>query len=363
MQKTKKKIAVIGLKGLPAFGGAAAVGENLIAQLKDDYDFTVLSISSHTHLKTGYYNGVKQVVFKSFLGKGGLNTAYYYFVSMLYVLFHKFDIAHLHHMALGFIVPIIKLRSKTILTSHGYLKEADPKFNKILNYLGLVSNKMAIKYSDRIVSVSKPDQENLSAIYKKSILYIPNGISQDVLIDKEEGCNEIVFAAGRIFNGKGLHILLDAANILKINNKIKIVGDLDRVPIYKQQVLQGIKGLDVDIVGMIKEKSELMTIVNNAKLFIFPSKYEAMSMMLLEVASVKTPIIASDIPANKAVFSSDEVLFFKNNDSDDLAKKMKYALENPDEMKERAEKAYMKLINNYTWDKIAKQYIQVYEKI
>ena len=28
--KAKPKIAVIGLKGLPAFGGAATVGENLI---------------------------------------------------------------------------------------------------------------------------------------------------------------------------------------------------------------------------------------------------------------------------------------------------------------------------------------------
>ena len=30
----KLKIAVIGLKGLPAFGGAATVGENIIEQLK-----------------------------------------------------------------------------------------------------------------------------------------------------------------------------------------------------------------------------------------------------------------------------------------------------------------------------------------
>ena len=29
----KPRIAVIGLKGLPAFGGAAAVGENIINQL------------------------------------------------------------------------------------------------------------------------------------------------------------------------------------------------------------------------------------------------------------------------------------------------------------------------------------------
>ena len=43
-----KKIAVIGLKGLPAFGGAAAVGESLINKLKNEYNFTVLSTASHT---------------------------------------------------------------------------------------------------------------------------------------------------------------------------------------------------------------------------------------------------------------------------------------------------------------------------
>ena len=51
MSNGKIKIAVIGLKGLPAFGGAAAVGENLIEQLKDKYEFFVYATSSHTHTK------------------------------------------------------------------------------------------------------------------------------------------------------------------------------------------------------------------------------------------------------------------------------------------------------------------------
>ena len=44
----KKKIAVIGLKGLPAFGGTANGGENIIEQLSDKYYFTVYSILSHS---------------------------------------------------------------------------------------------------------------------------------------------------------------------------------------------------------------------------------------------------------------------------------------------------------------------------
>ena len=45
----KKDVAIIGLKGLPAFGGAATVGEKTIEQLKDKYNFTVYSIDTHTN--------------------------------------------------------------------------------------------------------------------------------------------------------------------------------------------------------------------------------------------------------------------------------------------------------------------------
>lgn len=361
--KKKKKIAVIGLKGLPAFGGAATVGENLIAQLKDDYDFTVLSISSHTDLKTGEYNGVKQVVFKSFLGKGGLNTAWYYFVSMLYVLIHKFDLVHLHHMATGFIIPIIRLKNKTVLTIHGCAKKPDPKYGKILNDLAVISKRISMKSASKILAVSLDDKEYLSNLYMREIEYIPNGVNIIQSIDKDLNDPYILFAAGRIFDRKGLHFLLEAANNLHLKKKIKVAGDMDRVLSYKAVIKQSIKELDVEMLGLIKDKSELMRIVNNAELFVFPSLYEAMSMMLLEVASMKTPIIASDIPANTNVFSDDEVLFFKSGDSEDLTQKLEYALANKDDMKERAEKAYTKLIDNYTWDKIARQYIDIYEQI
>ncbi len=362
MNKTKKRIAVIGLKGLPAFGGAAAVGENLLAQLKDDYDFTVLSISSHTHLKTGEYNGVKQVVFKSFLGNGGLNTAWYYFVSMFYVLFHRFDIVHLHHLTSGFIIPIIKLRRKTILTTHGIRKKDDPKFNKILNYFGFISDKIAMICANQIVSVSKPDAEYLANLLNKQVINIPNGINT-INHEVKENNQSILFSAGRIYNLKGLHLLIEAADKLQVKNTIQVVGDIDRVPHYKQEIIDKSKKLDINFRGLIKDRSELMSIINNAQLFVFPSLQEAMSMMLLEVASMKTPIIASDIPANTAIFTENEVLFFENNNANDLAEKIQYALDNPSDMKERADRAYEKLIEKYTWDKIAKQYIEIYEQI
>ena len=86
-----KKIAVIGLKGLPAYGGAAAVGENIIDKLKDDYEFTVYSISSHTNAKSGNYNNIcKQIIFRS-LPLKKINTLFYYIRSAIHVLFSNYD--------------------------------------------------------------------------------------------------------------------------------------------------------------------------------------------------------------------------------------------------------------------------------
>ncbi|MFI3263718.1 MAG: glycosyltransferase family 4 protein [Rikenellaceae bacterium] len=362
----KKRVVVIGLKGLPAFGGAAAVGENIVNQLKGEYDFTVLSISTHTDLPSGEYNGVKQVVFKSIIGKkSGLNTAYYYFVSLLYVLFHKFDIAHLHHASSGFIAPLISLKCKLILTVHAYGEGNDPKFSRLLNYLGMASRRLAVSAAHKVTAVSLFDIENMSKVFKKEIIYIPNGTNLvEATTAKSDECEPyILFSAGRIYNIKGLDLLLDAANKLGLDLKIKVAGDIDRVPSYKAEMLKKAESLNVELLGLIKDKGELMRIVSGAELFVFPSRYEAMSMMLLEVASMRTPIVASDIPANTNILSSEEVLFFTNGDSEDLAQKMEYALSRMNEMQERTHKAYDKLITKYTWNKIAQQYSAVYEQV
>ena len=114
----KPKIAVIGLKGLPAFGGAASVGENIINILKDEYDFTVYSTSSHTSLRTGKYNGYKQIVLSSIKEKK-INTLYYYLKTTFIVFFKKYDLVHIHHSDSAFTIPFLKLRHRVLVTTHG----------------------------------------------------------------------------------------------------------------------------------------------------------------------------------------------------------------------------------------------------
>ena len=358
---------MIGLKGLPAFGGAAAVGENIVNNLKDEFDFTILSVASHTLKENRIVGGIRQVVFNNY-GKGGLNTFIYYIKCMLHVLSNKYDLIHLHHAESGFITPFLKLRYKVVTTFHGiYDNYYDPKFSSFQNKFFKFSQKLNIHYANVIVSVSKPDKEFICNKYHREVKHIPNGIELNpdfrIILNNKKAKDYLFFAAGRIYKIKGLHILLKAIKKINSHAKIKVAGDLNQMNEYKQEIESLSSGLNINFLGLIKEKPELMNIISNANLFIFPSTTEAMSMMLLEVVSMKTPVIASDIPSNKAIFSDDEMLFFKNNDSDSLAEQLQYAINNPEKMKQKAEKAFQKLIKDNTWSFISKQYARVYKSL
>jgi len=85
--------------------------------------------------------------------------------------------------------------------------------------------------------------------------------------------------------------------------------------------------------------------------------------MLLEVASVGTPLICSDIPENTEVFNHREVLFFKNKNVDDLAEKLIWANNNMTKMSEKAKRAKNKVSHDYSWRKITQEYEKIYEDI
>ena len=357
----KPKIAVIGLKGLPAFGGAAAVGENIIEQLKNQYDFTVYSISSHTNLKSRIINGYYQIVFKKIPFKK-LNALYYYVLSAFHaVLIKKYDLIHLHHRDASFILPLLRLRYKVVLTTHGMvLTEKWSKYSSIFKF----QDKLFLKMANSITCVSKKDQEFVKKIpFKKDITYIPNGVNMTFNNDVQQKKYQICLAAGRIVPDKGCHTLLKALIDIRFQGLVVIIGDLNQIPSYKSQILELSKQLpNIKFTGLITDKAKLYEYISQSEIFVYPSVIESMSMMLLEVASLKTPIMCCDIRENKDIFDDTEVLFFKPDNQDDLVNKINSALNNFQNMSALSEKAFAKVQKNNNWKDIAKQYQVIYNK-
>ncbi|MCU4173848.1 glycosyltransferase family 4 protein [Carboxylicivirga sp. N1Y90] len=354
-----RKVAVFGLKGVPAIGGTASVGENIVKELANQYNFTIYATSSHASKKNPI-NNVRQYVFKKFLPHK-LNVFYYNLMSAFHaVFFCNYDLVHTHQIDTAFILPILRLRYKVISTHHGRTYKMS-KWGLIMRQFFRFNEWLMMKLANQVTFVAKTEQEDAEIKYGGSYVTIPNGINLDEEVETECAYSDyILFAAGRIIPHKGCHVFLEALKQINYPGKILIVGDHHQMPDYKAQLEAYKSVLDVEFLGMIKEKPKLLSIVGNAKLFVFPSFYEAMSIMLLEAVLVKVPIICSDIKENTYIFDDDEITFFKVGDVNGLCKEVNRFLDNPGLYKSKSDKAYRKLGENYSWSKIRLLYAKEY---
>jgi len=85
-------------------------------------------------------------------------------------------------------------------------------------------------------------------------------------------------------------------------------------------------------------------------------------MMLLEAASVGTPILCSDIPENVTVLP-EQALFFVSANTTDLQEKLAWALEHPTEMTQLGQAAQTWVQKTYDWQEIVQQYEQLYQEV
>ena len=126
-------------------------------------------------------------------------------------------------------------------------------------------------------------------------------------------------------------------------------------------MLKQAKPDNVKFVGFLSKK-ELFPLYAHAKIFIFPSEYEAMSMALLEGLSFGTPTIYSDLPEN-AIVAKDIAYSFKVSNPESLAKQIKYVLGNYTQAINLGKKAKDKIEKKHDWAKIASMYNDLYLKM
>ena len=169
----KKKIAIIGLKGLPATGGAARSIESVLKNISDKYEFVVYSIDSHTN-KNGFFDGYYQKVFRSIKHKN-LNTFIYYIKSMIHcIFFGNYDLIIINHAESGFIIPFLRIRYKVITILHGVYSNDryEDKFSYVSNQIFKFFQWFTFKFSNYLISVSKYEipfcKKNKSSYYLHS---------------------------------------------------------------------------------------------------------------------------------------------------------------------------------------------------
>jgi len=365
--KNNRNIAVIGIKGLPSKGGAERVAELIISDLLiNDYYVTVYGRKGYSDLSR-VDTRINLIEIPAPRGKH-LNAFSYGIWAMLHALIKgKYDFIHVHCADYGYIIPLLRLKYRVIGTSHGAEYYRD-KWSYLAKLFFKFSEILFVKHVNVLTSVSEVLKEYYNKKYNRDVYFIPNGLKINEQIELDQDLSSynlprefLVFAAGRIIPSKGCDLLLKAYSKLSRKIPLIVIGDLNWDRDYKNYI-KGLASPEVQFIDFIADKRTLLSIINKSKFFIFPSTYEAMSVMLLEVAYLKKGIICSDIAQNKDAIG-DNAIFFKSGNVEELARKIDFAVNNQLYLDTLGSKAYEYIIKNRNWDLLKENYLTIFKKI
>lgn len=190
---------------------------------------------------------------------------------------------------------------------------------------------------DKVIAITKWEMPYLLnlGLNKNKIEYIPNGIAEEffkIKIEKKksgkEG-NKILFF-GRISPIKDIETLIMAMKILeKEKIELEIVGPAEEEYLNMLKIMIDKLGLNDRILfhKPIFDLKEKIKKIDSARIFVLPSKREAMPQALIEAMAREKIVISSDSPGAKDLIENGKNGFlFKVGNAKELAEKIKKAI-------------------------------------
>jgi glycosyltransferase involved in cell wall biosynthesis len=212
--------------------------------------------------------------------------------------------------------------------------------------------------------------------YKKQPLVFNNGTDFKLIENRKESdklVNEkfnlkskdtIFLFVGRINLLKNIFFIVDALKLVKdkgYNFKMLFVGSGQD----EEKLKEKIKELDLSdvilICGKVTDRSLMQAIYARAHLFLFPSLYDASSLVQIEAASQKTPTIFLEGAVTAGTVTKDINGFIVENDVSAFANKIIEILDNKDYYNKIAEGSYRDLY--LSWEKAVDNGYQKYLKL
>lgn len=357
------RIAVLGTKGVPGRHGVEVVVDSLLPELAAlGHQLTVYAYSSYACPQDDYKGGRIRTV--RGIPQKNLEMITHMWSASLGTWREPYDVVHIHSTDPCLLAWLPRARNGIVATSHGqaYMRR---KWSAPARGMSLVAERFFMRLPQVVTSVSKPLAAYYAEKYGREVKYIPNGIvlreKPDVGFLKEWGLEPEGFlfcSAGRMDRTKGVHVLLEAYSLLNSQLPLVIAGGGSGSDFHYLESLKRSKPDGVVFTGFLTGDA-LYALYAHARVFVFPSEYEAMSMALLEGLSFGTPTVYSSIPENEA-FAEGLGYSFPVSDPQALARQLEEVLNRYPAALERGRKAREFIRTNHNWGTIARRYHEIY---
>lgn len=210
--------------------------------------------------------------------------------------------------------------------------------------------------------------------YEKEFVVLPLGVDEDIFCKKDVrdlkvrlGVHGFVAGfVGKLTRQKGIVHLIEAVSQIKENIQLLIIGD-GELRDEAEQLIDG-KGLrprTVFIGGV--PHSQIPDYLNCMDLLVFPSitlpnLKEQFGRVIIEGMACEVPVIGSNSGETPTTIG-EAGLIFRERDVRDLREKIEGLMSNRDLRNLLAKKGRKRVMEHFTWKKIAEIQYQVYRKL
>ncbi len=233
-----------------------------------------------------------------------------------------------------------------------------------------------VNKSDKIITTTTSYGATSKAVWHQDADIIPNAVdterfhpSNDGGWVREElgiGDKKLITYVGRIVYHKGLEYFVRSAKHLNDRDvQFMLVGTGD----FREELEDIIEreGLEdmVMFAGRVPNK-DLPDYYAATDVFILPSvsRLEAFGIVALEAMASCVPVIVSDIPGvREVIVEGKHGLLAEPMNSEDLAGKIRTLLENPEMAERMGRNGRERVVEKFTWEKVAKDIEEVYRSI
>ncbi len=245
-----------------------------------------------------------------------------------------------------------------------------------LNKLKFLEQK-CLKNSDVIVTPSYTTKKFLMSDYNVSedkIQVIPNGAYiPDVFERPDDAPENYIIYFGALQRWQGIEVLLKAMAFLEDYEDLKLlICSSVKEKAFKplQKLIEKLEISDRVIIKSKLQRETLYNYIHFAKLSIAPLKacdrniiQGCSPLKILESMACGTTLVASDLPVVRELVSEKEAMLVEPDRELDLARCIRFLLDNPEECKALSDQALEKMKKEFTWPSQLKKLNQVYEDL
>ncbi len=299
-------VAIVGTVGVPSnYGGFETLVENL---LDGSSDFIVYCSGQAYPMRLKHYKGAKLVYLP--LRANGVQSILYDSVSILHAVYKGVDNVLILGVSGAPAIPLVKLLRAHVFVAVNVdgIEWRRAKWGRIAKFVLKCFERIAVKYSDVIISDNRAISEYLKIEYGINSELIAYGGDHATLVGSDDVARgEYALALCRIEPENNVSLILDAFS--KSCTKLKFVGNWNASEFGRQLRKKFFGFKHIEMLDPIYDGAALYRIRSECMLYVHGHSAGGTNPSLVEMMHFGVPIVAFDCSYNRETMEGNGVFF------------------------------------------------------